>query len=190
MTKLLPECQKGGTEAPKWPQHSDPAKPKGAKKKGPAAEGVALKIKTKQPEPNTPAETKVLCAIADGRREAAANVKKNMSTDILKPASQHIFQQRELTNENQTTKIQQTNQPIRILPSHQASNQEARNCQRGRRQGRSLNINGVYVITEPNVPKLGSRVDLLPAHLQTCPIKKGHPKVFGDICLSEKHRIS
>ena len=30
--------------------------------------------------------------------------------------------------------------PIRILPNHQASNQEACNCQRGRRQGRSLKI--------------------------------------------------
>ena len=34
----------------------------------------------------------------------------------------------------------------------------------------------MYIIIGPNVPKLGFRVDFLPAHLQTCPIKKGHPK--------------
>ena len=32
---------------------------------------------------------------------------------------------------------QQASKPIRVLPSHQAGNQEARNCQRGQRHGRS-----------------------------------------------------
>ncbi len=34
----------------------------------------------------------------------------------------------------------------------------------------------IIIIIGPIVPKLGSRVDFLPAHLQTCTIKKGHPK--------------
>ena len=43
--KKGPECQKGGTEVSKWLQNGDPAKPNESKKKGPAAEGVALTIR-------------------------------------------------------------------------------------------------------------------------------------------------
>ena len=45
-------------------------------------------------------------------------------------------------------------QPLRILPRRQASNQEARNCQRGRRQGRSLKIFAAPPQGEQGVIKL------------------------------------
>ena len=49
LPKVLPRCQNGSQnvrkDAPRPRPNGDPAKPKGAKKKGPAAEGVAFKIR-------------------------------------------------------------------------------------------------------------------------------------------------
>ena len=69
-----------------------------------------------------------------------ANAKTNTEIKILKPASHHTFQKRELAKQKPNNKKQWTSKPIRTLLSHQASNQEARNCQRGRWQCRSLKI--------------------------------------------------
>ena len=55
--------------------------------------------------------------------------------------SQQTLQQTALAKPKTDSKTQQASEPIRILPSRQASNHEACDCQRGRRQGRSLKIN-------------------------------------------------
>ena len=63
-----------------------------------------------------------------------------METNIQKRTSQQTLQPRVLAKQNPDSKTQQASKPIRILPSRQASNHEACDCQRGRRQGRSLKI--------------------------------------------------
>ena len=65
-----------------------------------------------------------------------------METNIQKPMSQQTLQQTEqvLAKQETDSKTQQPSEPIIMLPSRQASNHKACDCQRGRRQGRSLKI--------------------------------------------------
>ena len=61
--------------------------------------------------------------------------------------SQQTLQQTVLAKRKPDSKTQHASEPIRILPSRQASNHEACDCQRGRGQGRSLKIwNGYLVV--------------------------------------------
>ena len=78
-------------------------------------------------------------ACLDDFRQAEAFAINILAAD-QKPISQQTLQRTVLVERKTDSKTQQANEPIRILPRRQASNHEACDCQRGRRQGRSLKI--------------------------------------------------
>ena len=77
-----------------------------------------------------------------------------METNVQKRTRQQTLQQRVLAKQKPDSKTQQASKPIRILPSRQASNHEACDCQRGRRQGRSLKICSISTLVYAKVDQL------------------------------------
>ena len=108
-----------------------------------------------------------------------------METNIQKPMSQQTLQQTVLAKQKTDSKTQQASEPIRTLPSRQASNHEACDCQRGRRQGRSLKINSqkcwVYDNSQKKVVKrLG--VLTMPA-LKYCILRGSFSGMFDSLAI-------
>ena len=110
-------------------------------------------------KPSNQSEPKVVkqCETQGLERGSCKYQKGGMGTNIQKPTSQQTLQHRVLAKQKPDSKTQQASKPIITLPSHQASNYEACECQRGRRQGRSLEIKSKYSPTHNNMVTAAGR---------------------------------